>query len=137
MHRKKSIAAIFFGLLLSGCELMGPQVDKKIALEDLLPSQTAEEDDREVVFRQLENPELDKQKAEPQAEFYTGTGVFVGGKAGRDIGLRPPRDGKYTLNFDDADLGEVAKVILGETLNTNYTISPGVAGRVTLETARP
>ncbi|MEN8259783.1 MAG: type II secretion system secretin GspD, partial [Pseudomonadota bacterium] len=43
----------------------------------------------------------------------------------------------YTLNFDDADLGEVAKVILGETLNTNYTISPGVTGRVTLETARP
>ncbi|MGH8551608.1 MAG: type II secretion system secretin GspD, partial [Methylococcales bacterium] len=44
---------------------------------------------------------------------------------------------KYTLNFDDADLGEVAKVILSDTLGENYVLSPTVSGRVTLQTTRP
>jgi general secretion pathway protein D len=41
------------------------------------------------------------------------------------------------LNFDDADLGEVAKVILSDILAKNYTISPQVTGKVTLQTTQP
>ncbi|CAG1021625.1 partial Secretin XpsD, partial [Methylococcales bacterium] len=42
--------------------------------------------------------------------------------------------GEYSLNFDDADVGEVAKVILSDILGKNYTISPQVSGKVTLQT---
>jgi general secretion pathway protein D len=42
--------------------------------------------------------------------------------------------GTYSLNFDDADLGEVAKVILSDILGQNYVLSPKVAGKVTLNT---
>ncbi|QFY42266.1 type II secretion system protein GspD [Candidatus Methylospira mobilis] len=46
-------------------------------------------------------------------------------------------EGKYTLNFDDADIGEVAKVILGDTLKLNYVINPKVTGKISLQTTAP
>lgn len=45
--------------------------------------------------------------------------------------------GDITLNFTDADLREVIKVILGNVLNVNYVIDPNVTGKVTLKTDRP
>lgn len=44
--------------------------------------------------------------------------------------------GSYTLNFDDADLAEVAKTILSDSLGENYVLSPEVKGRVTLQTTQ-
>jgi general secretion pathway protein D len=44
--------------------------------------------------------------------------------------------GAYTLNFDDADLAEVAKTILSDSLGENYVLSPEVKGRVTLQTTQ-
>ncbi|WP_239649816.1 secretin N-terminal domain-containing protein [Methylocucumis oryzae] len=45
--------------------------------------------------------------------------------------------GTYNLNFDDADLGEVAKAVLSDILGLNYVLSPKVAGKVTLNTTQP
>jgi general secretion pathway protein D len=45
--------------------------------------------------------------------------------------------GDITLNFADADLREVVKVVLGNMLNLNFVIDPNVAGKVTLKTERP
>jgi general secretion pathway protein D len=45
--------------------------------------------------------------------------------------------GTYSLNFDEADLGEVSKVILSDILGQNYILSPKVAGKVTLQTTEP
>ncbi|MDZ4154214.1 type II secretion system secretin GspD, partial [Methylicorpusculum sp.] len=45
--------------------------------------------------------------------------------------------GTYSLNFDEADLGEVAKVIISDILGQNYVLSPKVAGKVTLQTTKP
>jgi general secretion pathway protein D len=44
--------------------------------------------------------------------------------------------GAYTLNFDDADLAEVAKTILSDSLGENYVLSPEVKGKVTLQTTQ-
>lgn len=44
--------------------------------------------------------------------------------------------GSYTLNFDDADLAEVAKTILSDSLGLNYVLSPEVKGKVTLQTTQ-
>lgn len=46
-------------------------------------------------------------------------------------------DGDVTLNFVDADLREVIKAILGDTLGVNYIVDPGVQGSVTMQTSRP
>jgi general secretion pathway protein D len=56
--------------------------------------------------------------------------------------LEPPpgvvaAEGNYTINVDRAEIGEVAKLILGETLGLTYVLDPRVQGTVTLSTSRP
>lgn len=43
----------------------------------------------------------------------------------------------YDLNFENAPVAAVAKVILGDVLNVGYTIDPRVQGTVTLASVRP
>ena len=45
--------------------------------------------------------------------------------------------GEFTLNFADADLREVIRTMLQDTLEANYTVDPRVQGMVTLQTSRP
>ena len=45
--------------------------------------------------------------------------------------------GGYDLNFENAPVATVAKVILGDVLNVGYTIDPRVQGTVTLASVRP
>jgi general secretion pathway protein D len=124
-------AASLLSLLISGCELLGPEMPKKLPLQPAAP--TAPESERQR-SAELATPKDTEPRKPP--EIYLGTGKTVGTVPGR--GVRPSKDrqGKFTLNFDDADLGEVAKVILGDTLKANYVISPKVAGRVSLQTTR-
>jgi general secretion pathway protein D len=49
----------------------------------------------------------------------------------------PSGKGSYSLNFDEADLGEVAKVVLSDILGESYVLSPKVTGKVTLQTTDP
>ena len=42
-----------------------------------------------------------------------------------------------TLNFVDADIREIIRVILGATLKLNYTVDPSVQGTATLEISNP
>ncbi|NJD07461.1 MAG: type II secretion system protein GspD, partial [Methylococcaceae bacterium] len=73
-----------------------------------------------------------------EKEYFPPSGPLLGsvGKSGGTAGPAA-KEGKYTLNFDDADLAEVAKVILGDTLKLNYVINPKVTGKVSLQTAKP
>jgi general secretion pathway protein D len=45
--------------------------------------------------------------------------------------------GSYRLNFENAQIDEVVRAILGDALRINYVIDPQVSGRVTLASARP
>jgi general secretion pathway protein D len=56
-----------------------------------------------------------------------------GGLAERDDG----GGSGYDLNFENAPVATVAKVILGDVLNVGYTIDPRVQGTVTLASVRP
>lgn len=47
------------------------------------------------------------------------------------------QNGQYTLNFENTDVHDVVKAVLGDLLRLNYTIDPGVQGAVTIHTARP
>ena len=68
-----------------------------------------------------------------------GTGNFID----RQLAAQPApttqasaTGGDVTLNFEGADIRDVAKVIF-DTLKTNYTVDPQVQGEVTVQTTRP
>lgn len=74
------------------------------------------------------------------AEIYPGSGA--GNRQATTLQARPtsvaPRPaGDITLNFEDADIREVAQVVLRDLLQVNYVIDPDVQGRVSFRTAQP
>jgi len=79
---------------------------------------------------ELGQPEEEKRRPDLQR----GHGQFV---KPPDSVRRPSRQGEYTLNFEDADLHEVVKVILGDLLQENYVIDPAVAGTVNIQSSHP
>ena len=119
---------LVMGLSLVGCELLPFKQSAK------LPLNPVKKEEMNAVFKQLENkPPV----VETPAELYRGTDRFVSGATQQNRNAGPTGTGSYSLNFDEADLGEVAKVILGDILAQNYVLSPKVAGKVTLQTTDP
>lgn len=74
----------------------------------------------------------------PAAQLRRGDGVMLDTRA---ASAPPPnltaRSGQATFNFEGESLPAVVKAILGDLLNQNYVIAPGVQGTVTLATPRP
>ena len=46
-------------------------------------------------------------------------------------------DGGYRMNFDEADIKDVAQAVLGNVLGLSYTIAPNVSGHMTISSAAP
>lgn len=88
--------------------------------------------------RPVREPAEETPRVQPFA--VRGSGAFV------NTGYQPPASrvqiaqagpGEFTLNFADADLREVIRAMLQDSLETNYTVDPRVQGMVTLQTSRP
>src|SRR4051794_1096596 len=97
----------------------------KIRSLDLLPRQTAETGATAL-----------KRGGDKQAAIYLSDGTPPAG------GALVERDGAgsgsgYDLNFENAPVASVAKVVLGDVLGVGYTIDPRVQGTVTLASVRP
>ena len=77
----------------------------------------------------------------PNAANASRPAVFAG--AGQATVAQPaerdtaPNGDGYDLNFENAPVATVAKVILGDILGVGYTIDPRVQGTVTLASGRP
>lgn len=140
-------AAVLLALGTTGCEYLGA-FSKPYRPPESIKIQPVKEEPKS------EADDASKDQKKPrEKEYYPARGRTYGSpsEAERSYGStesgestvlgggrgRREREGKYTLNFDDADLGEVSKVILGDTLKVNYVLSPKVAGKVSLQTARP
>ncbi len=125
------VAPMVLALGFSGCEYLKPSAIKP----GILPANlTTPGPDAEPETIPLQTEPLAQEPPRPP-EYYPPSGSVVG--PGAPIEKPARKEGKYTLNFDDADLGEVAKVMLGDMLKVNYVLSPKVAGKVSLQTARP
>lgn len=103
----------------------------------------------------LENPaDVDLSSRKPQALTTRGHTPVPGGQAGKyqffpggstgggssdDEPVPGVQDkgGKFTINVDHADVSEVSKLILGETLGFTYVVDPRVQGTITLATTAP
>lgn len=66
-----------------------------------------------------------------------GTGEYTAIPAEEPAAPVTTADGDITLNFQDVDLREFVKVVLGDLLGKNFAIDPGVGGRVTIQSGRP
>ena len=54
-------------------------------------------------------------------------------------GKKPPVDGagKITLNFKNAEISEIARTVLGDILQRNYTLDDRISGQFSLHTSQP
>ncbi|MGR8998826.1 MAG: type II secretion system secretin GspD, partial [Gammaproteobacteria bacterium] len=134
MNKKISTASYFVvaGLTLSSCELLRPQRVAKLPLPPVSQEQQGEQP--QVMFEQLQNKPPTTESMQSHIELYPGTDRSISTLPAAQRKSIPRGAGSYSLNFDDADLGEVAKVILSDILGQNYVLSPKVAGKVTLQT---
>ena len=83
-------------------------------------------------------PESDQGSGEQKKSgVYKGSDEFTRQVATAPTPLTETPDGGFTLNFADADLREVVRAILGDTLGVNFVVDPNVQGTVTLQTSRP
>ncbi|MCU0837665.1 MAG: type II secretion system secretin GspD [Rhodospirillales bacterium] len=74
----------------------------------------------------------------PQPLTVTGSDLMIRPRAGAPAALgAPAAQGEVTLNFVDADLREVLRAVLGDTLGRNFVVDPSVQGTVTLRTSQP
>ena len=127
-----SLVAI--AVTLSGCELLSP----KPAGKSPLPPVPKESYKHPSNYQELQNqpvPEALRTKIDlfpSHHNPYADAPPIATHKRTVTNGV-----GTYSLNFDEADLGEVAKVILGDIMEQNYVLSPKVAGKVTLNTTHP
>src|SRR3954468_4228905 len=97
----------------------------KIRSLDLLPRQTTDTGATAL-----------KRGGDRQAAIYLSDGTPAPGAALTE------RDGAgsgsgYDLNFENAPVAAVAKVVLGDVLGVGYTIDPRVQGTVTMASVRP
>ena len=95
----------------------------KIRALDLLPRQTAETGGSGL-----------KQQGASRPAIYLSDGATPSGAM---IEREGAGGATYDLNFENAPVATVAKVILGDLLNVGYTIDPRVQGTVTLASVRP
>lgn len=102
-----------------------PDVVDKVRSIDLLPRELAD----------TGATGLKQQQSASRPAIYLSDGSTPPGAALAE------RDGVagsgYDLNFENAPVTTVAKVILGDVLNVGYTIDPRVQGTVTLASVRP
>ncbi len=95
-----------------------------------------------VVSREATTPEAGAGPAQAAPDPYAarltpGSGRVINER----VAATPPPSldmpGEATFNFEGEPVHAVVKVILGDLLQQNYVIAPGVQGQVTLATPRP
>ena len=93
--------------------------------------------DAQVPPKEGEEGEAGAPTDDPLRSSMPGTGVFIN----EDLAKREPpgagETGEVTFNFEGESLHAVVKAILGDFLQQNYVIAPGVQGTVTFSTAKP
>ncbi len=71
---------------------------------------------------------------QPKTEVFSGTDTFVNATPKR---RRGGGAGDVELDFADAEIKDVVRTVLGDTLKVPFQIDPQVQGKVTLKTSRP
>ncbi len=81
--------------------------------------------------------DADGNPASARAKVDVGTGKFLNEEASQRRPDSSTTAGEVVFNFEAESLQAVVKAILGDLLQENYVIAPGLAGQVTFATAKP
>jgi general secretion pathway protein D len=122
-------------LLLAACEVMPRNEVYSVLGTEPAPGVVAHDEPESETAEARALPPEPLPDVRSEADFYEpGTGRYAA--APRSRPAPAPGDGDVTLNFQDTNLLEVVKVILGDLLGENYVVEPGVQGVVTMQTSR-
>lgn len=139
MHRVVAIIAGVASLLLASCAIeqqraASPQPSPPVAAPTVT-APAAQPVAQRPVTQTAPPPKI--------AEIYPGQAGArraVGAPqavVGPTAGPTAQTPGDITLNFEDADIRQVAQAVLRDVLGVNYVIDPDVRGTATIRTARP
>ena len=73
----------------------------------------------------------------PSYELYQGDGRFMSLEPMKQKKAAESEEGEITLNFQEAEIAEVVKTILGDILQQNYSIDERVRGNAFIQTSEP
>jgi general secretion pathway protein D len=73
----------------------------------------------------------------PVGGIYPGNEAVLDASPDAAVPVTRAGRGEYTLSFDDANIADVVKSILGDTLGETYVLDPRVQGKATLQSGRP
>lgn len=82
-------------------------------------------------------PAPEEEAAMESTELYPGSDHFINRKVASKPRTFEVREGAILLNFENTNIREVVKTILGDILEENYVIDKAVQGTVTAQTGRP
>ncbi|HLF10155.1 MAG TPA: type II secretion system secretin GspD, partial [Gammaproteobacteria bacterium] len=80
---------------------------------------------------------VDDAAAHRRSQTFPADGGFINERAVPARGETVEPAEAVALNFENADVREVVRVVLGEGLSENYVIDPRVTGQITLRTSEP
>lgn len=80
----------------------------------------------EVVVARTRTPQID-----------LGTGTFINNRPISSAPVTITNGGDIVLSFANANVRDVARVIMSEVLELNYSVHPQIDGTITLQTSRP
>ncbi len=142
--RQNNAIAIAWLLLVTGCAELPPANNAAESTPVLRESDVVRAGDAQVLVSgsvaetATTQPPGSEAGNTPEYEMTLGTGSFINTAAARrNAKASPTSTGDVVLNFEDSDIREVVKTILGEMLGVNYAIDPTVQGKVSLSTSRP
>ncbi len=126
-------AVLAIAALAGGCETTGNrQVDPRPLWPPITVPSEAQPPSAE--------PDIDQAAAEaerdglPEAARYYGSDIFVQPGLGA---AEVTEDGDVILNFENIELREFVRNVLGDILKVNYVFDARIEGTVTLQTTRP
>lgn len=115
-------------LCLSGCAVIGGRHEDSIRTPADVPFYTASGEAVDI------SAMSQAAGAPPSSTIVKGSGIVVKATP-TDTALGGPGD--TTLNFEAADVRDIAKTVLAEILKENYVVDPKVTGTVSFRTVRP
>ncbi|MEW6691617.1 MAG: type II secretion system secretin GspD [Pseudomonadota bacterium] len=127
LESRRTLLGLAIALALGGCSTTPRQLHLP---EPLVSSAVPVEESALLVGERPAGPP-------PKDEIYKGTGQFVRSPVTRVPDSGAPGVGEVTLNFENTDVHEVVKVVIGDLLKQNYAIDPAVKGSISVQTSRP
>ena len=134
MHKAQLMLAFAALTVLAGCRTAPARVERELAPE---PPPPAAIEYAPPVAESVEPAPDSPAAPRSRAQVELGSGVFFDRNAAGRATVAPGGSGEVTFNWENVPVQEVVKAILGDLMQENYVIAPGVQGSVTFATSKP